>query len=388
MTSDFPAGWERRRLADCGAWISGGTPSKSVPEYWGGEIPWVGPKDLHVRYVDDAEEHLTESGVVNGTRVAPEGAILVVVRSMALAKELQISLTRRPVAFNQDIKAIVPSDGVLPRFLFYALWGCHDGLHTLVDEASHGTKRLRTDVLGEYLVALPPRSEQERIASILGALDDKIDSNQRQARLLDEVVQTEFQARFVDLAPKDWPIGRLADLVEIVMGQSPPGTSYTADPADGLHLVQGMGDFGIRYPRVNKFTTEPRKRAQPGAVLMTVRAPVGAVNIARHELCVGRGVCALISDRPAFAEFLVRSLEPLWAGEESGTIFPAVSRKQIAGLQVVLPSKEAIDAFERFAQPLVDKLATLHDETESLRLIRDALLPKLVSGTIRVPDAA
>ena len=216
MKFELPPGWEMRRLRECGDWLSGGTPSKSKPEYWGGEIPWVGPKDLHIQYIDDAEEHVTDAGVANGTRTVPEGTVLIVVRSMALANRLQIALTRRRVAFNQDIKAIVPGERLRPRFLLHALWGFHDEIHALVDEASHGTKRLRTEVLGEFAIAVPPIDEQERIEAVLGTLDDKIESNRRLGRLLEQIAQTEFQARFVDF------IG-IEQLDESEHGPAPPG---------------------------------------------------------------------------------------------------------------------------------------------------------------------
>jgi type I restriction enzyme S subunit len=121
---------------------------------------------------------------------------------------------------------------------------------------------------------------------------------------------------------------------------------------------------------------------------MTVRAPVGAVNVARTEVCLGRGVCGVTSNCQGFAEFLVRSLEGRWASEESGTIFPAVTKAQVAGVPVAIPPPEQIRDFEEYASPIVTKLAVLHDETDSLVCVRDALLPKLITGETRVPDTS
>ncbi len=252
-----------------------------------------------------------------------------------------------------------------------------------------------------FLVPLPPIGVQRRIASILAALDAKIDSNRRLAKLLEETAATLFKARFVDFVgveefeeseigrmPRGWRVGALADLVEVTMGQSPPGASYSEDSGGGLVLVQGMGSFGERYPTTRIFTSAPTKRARAGATLMTVRAPVGAVNVARTEVCLGRGVAGIESEWRAFTEFLVRSLKPRWASEESGTIFPAVNRNHIVELQMVVPPPEVIAAFEQIAAPVVENLAVLHDETDSLAAARDALLPKLISGEIRVPGTA
>jgi type I restriction enzyme S subunit len=225
---------------------------------------------------------------------------------------------------------------------------------------------------------------------VLGALDDKIASNRRLANVLHETNDAQFWHQFGDLAPGSdgdgkWPVGFLGDLVDVTMGQSPPGSTYTSDPTAGVLLVQGMGGMGNRFPTSQTYTSTPTKHAKAGATLMTVRAPVGAVNVAHVDLCLGRGVAGITSTRPAFTEYMIRSLSGRWAPEESGTIFPAVNKKQITGLTVALPPNSEADAFETFASPFVGKLAALDDETSPLTQILGELLPKLISGEIRVP---
>src|SRR5687768_8756428 len=100
---------QSRPLSKCGEWLSGGTPSRSRSEFWGGEIPWVSAKSLSDFDIEDAEEHVTKLGAENGTRIVPAGTILFVVRGMSLAKEFRVGLANRPVTFNQDLKAIVPA---------------------------------------------------------------------------------------------------------------------------------------------------------------------------------------------------------------------------------------------------------------------------------------
>jgi type I restriction enzyme S subunit len=252
-----------------------------------------------------------------------------------------------------------------------------------------------------FSVLLPPIGEQRRIAYVANALDDKIDSNRRLAKLLEDAAAMLFRARFVDFVgveefeesevgrmPAGWQVGTLSDLVDVTMGQSPPGTSYSSESDGGLPLVQGMGGFGDRYPTSDVRTSAPTKRARAGATLMTVRAPVGAVNITRTEVCLGRGVAGIDSAHQAFSEFLVRSLSGRWASEESGTIFPAVNRKQVLGLPLALPPRERIAEFDELGSQIVSELAALHDESQSLVAVRDALLPKLISGQIRVSHTA
>jgi type I restriction enzyme, S subunit len=254
----------------------------------------------------------------------------------------------------------------------------------------------------ESFLAFPvPRLTPARqaLTDALESLERKIHSNRRLAGVLEDTAAALFRARFVDFVgveefedselgpmPCGWSVGRLGDLVDVVMGQSPPGSSYSEDPAAGMLMVQGMGGFGERFPSSMIYTSAPTKRVCAGTTLMTVRAPVGAVNVTRVETCAGRGVAGVVSKFQAFAEFLVRSLSERWASQESGTIFPAVNRRQIVDLPVVVPPRTAIADYDRTASPLVEKLAALDNETMTLVSIRDALLPKLVSGEIRVPD--
>ena len=119
--------------------LSGGTPKKSEARYWGGEIPWVSSGEMTQRRIHDTQLHVTEDGADNGTRLVPENTVLVVVRGMSLAKEFRISLTARPVTFNQDLKALRPSPKVDPGFLFYYLQSQRNAIRDSATDASHGT---------------------------------------------------------------------------------------------------------------------------------------------------------------------------------------------------------------------------------------------------------
>ena len=277
-----------------------------------------------------------------------------------------------------------------PLFFFYYFRSPvgRRSMETIIEQTA--VAGIKASELARLEILIPPLAAQRRIASVLNALDEKIESNRHVAETLHELAGLQFKHRFGDLAPASataagWSEGALGDLVDVNMGQSPPGSTYSSDPSAGLLLVQGMGGMGDRFPTSDVFTTAPTKVATAGTTLMTVRAPVGAVNVAHVEVCLGRGVAGISSPRPAFTEYLVRALKPRWSAEESGTIFPAVNRKQIVGLPVAVPPESELDAFEELAAPVVRKLNALHGETEALTALRDELLPKLVSGKLRVP---
>lgn len=174
----LPKGWQRSTIGECTKLLSGNTPSKENPAYWSGDFPWVTVKDMKIPWLNNAGLGLTTLGKAVSS-IAPENSILIVTRGMALLKDLPISMAMREVAFNQDIKAIVPKDNLDPQFLAYQLQSRKHDVLNLVDTAGHGTGKLDTDLLKSVDVVLPPLAEQGRIAKILSTWDQAISSTER-----------------------------------------------------------------------------------------------------------------------------------------------------------------------------------------------------------------
>ena len=116
-----PSDWIQDRLGNLGKWLSGGTPSMANPDYWDGDIPWVSPKDMKRTRLRDAIDHVTGKALGNGTRLAPAHALLIVVRGMILAHTAPIARAELSLAFNQDIKALVPRNDVDSEYLLWWL---------------------------------------------------------------------------------------------------------------------------------------------------------------------------------------------------------------------------------------------------------------------------
>lgn len=169
----MPKGWVQQPLAELADFYSGGTPNKSRPEFWGGPIPWVTVKDMKAMRLNGVTESLTESGAET-VRIAPAGSVLVLVRGMGLFKDLPVVLCDRPVAFNQDIKALVPANGILSEFLAYSLVARKAEILRHVESAGHGTGRLDTDLLRSTPLPIPSPEEQQRIVEILRTWDEAI----------------------------------------------------------------------------------------------------------------------------------------------------------------------------------------------------------------------
>ena len=163
-------------LSEVGLWMSGGTPSTQTAAYWGGSIPWITSSSLYGKYLSASERTLTEAGLAAGSRRVQPGTILFIVRGMSLKKEFRIGIAAKPVAFGQDCKALIPDDRFLSEFVYLQLRAREPEILKLVDEASHGTGRLQTSLLGKIPIANSTLAEQRSVVSAFQHQDNLINA--------------------------------------------------------------------------------------------------------------------------------------------------------------------------------------------------------------------
>lgn len=246
---------------------------------------------------------------------------------------------------------------------------------------------LNRNHLSALKVRIPDVDKQKKIANILGSLDEKIELNRHMNETLEQLGQTLFRHYFVDNPEaKNWDEGTLGDIMNITMGQSPPGKSYNNN-GDGVVFYQGRADFGLRYPNIRLFTTDPKRFAKVGDVLLTVRAPVGDVNQASERCCIGRGLAA-ISSRTGAVSFCYYYCHQLKADfleyNSEGTVFGSINSKQLKALKLKIPPIGLVEKFENEVA-VIDKTIMLNSyQVKTLVVLRDSLLPKLISGEIEV----
>ena len=180
---EAPKGWIGARLDDWATALSGGTPSKSDPRLWGGNVPWISPKVMTTIHADEADAYVTACALDNGTRLAPAGATLVMVRGMGLHKSVRVSQAREDLAFNQDVKALVPTK-IEPSLLLFALLDAQDELLGRVESSGHGTGRLPSDVLLGHPITLPKGSQQRALARPFEDINNRIGLARGEARVL------------------------------------------------------------------------------------------------------------------------------------------------------------------------------------------------------------
>jgi type I restriction enzyme, S subunit len=186
--------------------------------------------------------------------------------------------------------------------------------------------------------------------------------------------------------PLGWEVCELSDIANITMGQSPPGESYNED-GEGKIFFQGCTDFGNRFPSVRQFTTQPTRFAKAGDILLSVRAPVGTINIAKEDCCIGRGLAALNSKNNSITYLLevMRNLKQVFDRRNvNGTTFGSITKDDLFSLKVLKPEKKVLDEYQKIIYPTFGQQNTLELESQTLTELRDWLLPMLMNGQVKV----
>ncbi len=272
-------------------------------------------------------------------------------------------------------------------------------------------------------ITLPSIEHQKESAEILDGIETRITLLRETNATLEAIAQALFKSWFVDfdpvrakaesrqpqgmdaataalfpdsfeeselgLMPKGWCYSTVGQSFVLTMGQSPPGDTYN-ETGEGLPFYQGRTDFGFRFPKQRIFCTEATRLAGAGDTLVSVRAPVGDVNIALEPCALGRGVAGLRhpEGHQSYVFYAVRCLKPhfeMYDGE--GTVFGSINKKDFQTLPVVMPSEEVLRAFEAVVAPIDAAVENNEQKLRSLTHLRDTLLPRLISGQLRLPEA-
>lgn len=245
---------------------------------------------------------------------------------------------------------------------------------------------LRIPHLEQIQIPYLPIGQQMKISSVLRSLEEKIENNRKLNDNLQQQAMSLYAEMFLNSSDSNVTSGTLSDIAVITMGQSPSGSSYNEDGV-GEVFYQGRAEFGFRFPKRRLFTTEPKRMAEAGDVLLSVRAPVGDLNIAYERCCIGRGLGAIHSKTGhssfvLYTMFALRSQLDVFNGE--GTVFGSINRDALNAIPIDIPPVTETDQFEVVAHPIDELIRANYEENCRLEAIRDSLLPKLMSGEIDV----
>ncbi|RLA52958.1 MAG: restriction endonuclease subunit S [Gammaproteobacteria bacterium] len=273
---------------------------------------------------------------------------------------------------------------------------------TLAIWAGAGATRAYLGITGQRKlpIIVPPRPKQRKIAAILTAYGDLIETNKRRIALLEKMAEELYRewfvrmrfpghedTKFVKGVPEGWDETQLGKIARFTMGQSPKSEFYN-ETGDGLPFHQGVGTYGDRFPNTVTYCSVDGRRASKRDILFSVRAPVGRLNIADCDMIIGRGLAAIrhADDKNSYLYYLLRTV---FASEDiigNGAIFNSVGKDELSRFALHGHSEELIQGFEDIAKPMDGQIENLIRATANLTQTRDILLPRLISGKLSVED--
>lgn len=411
-----PEGWQWQLLTSLARLETGHTPSRKHPEYWDGDIPWIGIRDAtgnHGRTIDDTEQHVTQAGIDNSSaRLLPQNTVCL----SRTASVGYVVVMGRPMATSQDFVNWVCDPEVLDyRFLKYVLLA----EKRAYDRFSHGTthQTIYFPEVKALHICAPDRDGQTDIADVLSALDDKIEQNRRTARTLERLARAIFTAWFVDFepvkakvagatsfpsmpqpifdalptaftttdhgpVPEGWEMGSLGDVIEIHDARRVPLSKRQREERRGPYRYYGAAgvvDHVDGYLFDGCFTLV----GEDGTVYGDGDRPM--TQYVWGQFWVNNHAHVLTGLSPWTAEHIYVLLHHVYIRPfVTGAVQPKLNQGNLKSVPVVLPPDPVTIAFGEQIDPLFQMLRHIEDESIKLATMRDYLLPQLLSGRVTV----
>lgn len=403
--------WLKYKLSEIGTIIGGATPSTAVEAYYNGNIPWLTPKDLsdfNGRYIEKGERNISELGLKNcSAQLLPADSVLFSSR----APIGYVAIAKNPIATNQGFKSIIPDKKKINSlFLYYLLKFNKNKIEALGSGTTF--KEVSASIMKNVEVCIPSLKEQQQIADILSSFDDKIELNRRINENLEQQAQALFKSWFVDFEPfkngkfidselgkipEGWRVLCADEIFNINIGKTPPRKEniwFSNSESSNIKWVS-ISDMGncetfinsskeyLTQDAVNQFNiiVVPKN-----TILLSFKLTIGRVAIAQHELTTNEAIARFYLPYPQFREYTYLTLKSYNYTKLGSTssIATAVNSKIIKSMKILLPPNEQIKNFSHIAKPIFDIIESLSNEINKLSKIRDTLLPKLISGKLKI----
>ena len=386
------AEWIEKTLCEVTAFITKGIPPKYVDKESQDTVRVLNQKcnrNFEISYVESRLHNMSLKKVPSEKMLYAGDVLINSTGTGTAGRVAQIFEVPVPTTIDGHMILIRPTDEIDTLYYGYAIKGYQKKIESLAEGSTGQTEINRQRLQDEIIIRFPKDKHiQKSIGIFLLRIDEKIKNNEQINNNLEQQAQAIYQQMFVDNPSPEWEEGTLSDIADITMGQSPSGSSYNEE-SNGTIFFQGRAEFGFRFPTVRLFTTEPKRMACANDTLTSVRAPVGDLNVAHTDCCIGRGLAAIHSktNHQSFVFYTMFSLKKqldVFNGE--GTVFGSINRNSLNEMPILIPSDEKLDEFERIVAPMDTAIRNNYDEICRLEQIRDSLLPKLMSGELDVSD--
>lgn len=392
--------WTLRKLADVAEVVGGGTPSTKNTANFGGDVAWVTPKDLAAhksRHISHGERSLSQMGLsASSAKLLPTGSVLVSSRApIGLT-----AITTAPVATNQGCRSLVPDNKLVDtEFLYYLMSGSTAYLH----QHANGTtfQELPGGVMKQLEFLFPRLEEQRRIAGVLGALDAKIESCARIAKKCHQQIISAYEVSMEQSVDDGDTVPRALGTVVDMVGGGTPSTKEGKYWTPAEHLWATPRDLSqLSVPALidtdRSLSSDGLKKVSSGllpsrSLLMSSRAPVGYLALTDEKVAINQGFIAIKPTAeklsPVFMlGWCTANMEEIQM-RAGGSTFQEISKKSFGTMTVDVPSAASLDQLERRCTPSVDVMMQMVREIRALSSLRDFLLPRLLSGELRVAAA-
>ena len=395
------AEWVERKISDIGTVVGGATPSTKKPEnYKDGKIAWITPKDLSTfssRYIERGERNITEIGLKScSTQLLPPNTVLFSSR----APIGYIAIAANEVCTNQGFKSVIPNENTDPLFLFYLLKYNKDKIEGMGSGTTF--KEVSGNTMKNIVVNVPTdKKVQEKIAAILGSIDDKIEENEQINNNLEQQAQVIFKSWFVDFEPYDgvmpsnWHISQLGSIARISTEVFSPSKSpnvevehYSIPAYDEKHYPVFENSDGIKSNKyrltsnsvmISKLNPDNKRIWRPYCVS---NRPICSTEFIVYEPInpLNRDFVYSIVDSVGFSAYLCSHTTGSTNSRQRAT--PSIT----LNYNIVLPDDKTLRSFCSIVTPMYDAIENNIKENQKLAITRDILLPKLMSGELDVSD--
>lgn len=389
---EIPSDWILKTIGDEVKFEGGAQPPKEyfINEEKEGYIRLIQIRDYktdnYLTYIpiDMARKFCTEDDIMIGRYGPPIFQILKGIKG----------------AYNVALLKAIPNEKILNKeYTRYFL--STEKLFKLIDRLSQrtsGQTGVDMEALNNYLIPIPPLKEQEEIVAVLSTVDSQIGDTEKliekskelkkglmQKLLTKGIGHSEFKKTEIAEIPVSWEVKKLEDISTVVMGQSPRSESYNEDKK-GIPFFQGNSEFGRMYPTIKKWCNEPSKIAEPMDILISVRAPVGAVNLNKCKSCIGRGLAAVRSNNNSdymYLYYILSYSEKVLNSSAQGSTFTAINSGDLKGLRIAMPKLEEQRNIGQILLSIDNEIEVYENKKQKLEELKKGLMQQLLTGKIR-----
>ena len=390
--------WKQITIGELGTIITGKTPTTKKSEYWGGKVPFVTPKDLQgTKHIVRTERFITDMGMENvkGSKLPPDAICVSCIGNIGY-----VGMTTKNCISNQQVNSIIVNQNHDADFIYYlmkSLWTFfknYEGQSTTLSI-------LNKTQFSRIKIKVPQLKIQKEIAGILSYLDDKIELNNKINDNLEQQAQAIFKSWFVDfepfegVAPKEWRNATLEEITELVCRGITPKYSNASDQIvinqkcirdhridlslARFHIPKAINEKWLQFGDLLINSTGTGTLGRTAQVWfnpknLTVDSHVTIVRLAKENLIFYIGLWGISHEK---------EIESLHTGSTGQTELP---RERVKAIELLLPDNETLDRFNAIIAPMAATIVSNQKENQSLAELRDALLPKLMSGEIDVED--